>query len=236
VNTAIPFLFPAIGILLTLVVFAYRRTSIANLETQYANYRAGELARRLGLRLVEGDPQFNLCAFDVPGKVRYGFTTTRTIDVRIRMQGEPHGVPLELIYSLQQESKSIYRTTTVTTHFDCRMTAYARQTFPPFEVLSRKAPVGSIEQAHPIAPLPTGNPAVDETYLVATAEPAMARLLGQSMGGFADFASGGVHLWGDGRGVSFVMKKDRSPVVMSALYYAESMSKLLCDLARRVGG
>lgn len=64
----------------------------------------------------------------------------------------------------------------------------------------------------------------------------MAKLLGEVLPGFAAFHNSGIHLVGDGQRVSFVMQRDKAPLLANALYFAETMATLLSDLARRVGG
>ena len=54
------FLVPVIGLAAVAYMFwARKRTGQAH-DQQFAGYRAGELAERLGLQLVAGDPNFNL--------------------------------------------------------------------------------------------------------------------------------------------------------------------------------
>jgi hypothetical protein len=96
--------------------------------------------------------------------------------------------------------------------------------------------VGIIAQTLALPPTPTGNPTVDAAYLVTTEEPAMARVLGELLPGFATYQSVGVHLVGDGNTISFVMQQDKAPLVASVLYYAEQLSPLVSQVARRLGG
>jgi hypothetical protein len=230
------FLVPIVGVVAMVYMVLQRKNALKKYDQQYSNYRAGELAQRLGLRLLEGDPLFNLFIRQANVDVLRGPTDQKPVHIQIRMQGEPHGVPLELLYLYRVERESDFTTVTWRTWFDFRMTAHAKSPFPPFEVISRSAPLGPIAQTQPLAAMPTGNAAVDATYLVATQEPGMAQLLGQVLGGFATFANAGVHLVGDGRSVSYMLQQDKAPLAANALYFAEAMSGLLSDLARRLGG
>lgn len=232
----IVFLVPVIGFALVGFMLWQRKTMGTKHDQQYASYRASELARRLQLQLVEGDPGFNYFIRYANVDVSRGPSDGRPVHVSSRMQGAPQGVPLELTYLYRVEQKSDFTQVTWTTWFDCRMIAHAKQPFPPFEVLSRSAPLGPIVQTQALPAMPTGNPAVDATYQVATQEPAMAQMLGQVLPAFHTFTNSGIHLVGDGRTVSFVMKQDKAPLLANALYYAEVMAGLLSDLARRVGG
>lgn len=230
------FLFPIIGAAAVVYMLWARKRAALSQDQQFSNYRAGELAQRLGLQLVEGDPNFNLFIRHANVDVRSGPKDKRPIHIQIRMHGAPHGVPLELVYLYRVEQETSFSTITWRTWFDCRMTARAARAFPPFEVISRNAPLGPIAQVQALPPATTRNPAVDATYLVATSEPGVAELLGQVMAGFSTFENSGVHLVGDGQQVAFVMKQDKAPLLASALYFAEAMSQALSDLARRVGG
>lgn len=230
------YLFPLLAIAAVAYMFVARKKAAQGQDQQYSNYRAGELAQRLGLQLVSGDPTFNLFIRQANVDVARGPSDGKPVHVEIRMQGAPQGVPLELIYLYRVERESGLATITWRTWFDCRMTAQVARPFPPFEMLSRNAPLGPIAQTQALAPQATGDANADATYLVTTAEPGMARLLGQVASGFATFANSGVHLVGDGQNVSFVMKQDKAPLLANALYYAEVMSAQLSDLARRLNG
>ncbi len=230
------YLFPLLAIAAVAYLFFARKQAAQSHDQQFSNYRAGELAQRLGLQLVAGDPNFNLFIRQANVDVARGPSDSKPVHVEVRMQGAPQGVPLELVYLYRVERESGIATVTWRTWFDCRMSAQVARPFPPFELLSRSAPLGPIAQTQALAPQPTGEPSADATYLVATAEPGVARLLGQIASGFATFANSGVHLVGDGQQVSFVMKQDKAPLLANALYYAEIMSAQLSDLARRLGG
>jgi hypothetical protein len=230
------FLVPVIGVIAVAYMVWARKRAGQTHDQQFSNYRAGELAQRLGMQLVAGDPNFNLFIRYANVDVRRGPSDGKPVQIEIRMQGAPHGIPLELVYLYRAERESDFATVTWRTWFDCHMSAQAARPFPPFELISRSAPLGPIAQTQPLPAQPTGNPSADATYLVTTAEPGMAQLLGQAAGGFATFANAGVHLVGDGHKVSFVMKQDKAPLLANALYYAEVMGSQLSTLARRLGG
>jgi hypothetical protein len=230
------FLFPVLAFAAVLFFVVRQKKQLKAYDQQYSNYRAGELAQRLGLSLVQGDPLFNLFIRQANVDVQRGPADKRPIHIEVRAHGAPHGAPLEFLYLYRVEQETGFNTVTWRVWFECRLNAQARQPFPPFEVLSRNTPLGPIAQTQSLAPLPSGNPDVDRDYVIATREPAMAALLGQVLPQFSAFQSSGVHLVGDGQRVSFVMKQDKAPLIASTLYYAETLGKLLSDLARRVGG
>lgn len=229
-------LLPILGIAVCGYLVWQRKNMAKNLDQQNANYRAGQIAQRLGLRLVEGDPNFNIFIRQANVDVLRGPTDQKPVDIKIHMQGEAQGVPLEFVYAYRVEKQTGITTITWRTWFDCRMTVHVKRPFPAFEVVSRSTPIGPIAQTQPLAQNPTGNPQVDAAYLVATQEPGMAQWLGQVLPNFAVFVNAGVHLVGDGQRVSYVLQQDKAPLAASALYYAETMSSLLADLARRLSG
>jgi hypothetical protein len=215
-----------------------RKRQIGNLDQGNAGYRAGALAERLGLTLVKGDPAYNLFIPLANAGVAAGAKDDKPVHVEILMQGEQDGVPLELRYYLHKERKTDYIENVIhwKTAFECSMRARAKQAFPEFEVTSRTTSTGPIARTTTCPVTPTGVASVDGAYLVATAEPAMAKLLADHMGAFAEFHVGGVHLVGDGNAVSFQMQHDRAVQIGYGLYYPESMAKGLVAIARAVGG
>jgi len=232
----IVFLVPVIGLALVAYMVFARKRAVAGYDQQFAAYRAAALAERLRLRLVEGDPTFNFFITQANVDVERGPRDGQPLHVQVRMEGAPDGVELSLTYLYRIEQETGLTTVRWRVWFDCRMTAQARQPFPPFEVASRTAPAGPIVRTEALAPRPTGSAAADATYLVATAEPRMAEVLGTLLPAFDTFANSGVHLVGDGKSVSFVMKQDRAPLLANALYYAEAMAAGLVRIARAVGG
>ena len=212
------------------------RLAAAGYDRQYANYRAGELARRMGLNLVAGDPSFNVFIRQANVDVRRGPTDKRPIHIEVRAEGAPQGVPLEFMYLYRVEQDTGFTQVTWRKWFDCRLSARARQPFPPFEVISKNAPVGAIAQRLALPPMPSGNPAVDASYLVTTQESAMARVLGELLPSFATYQNSGVHLVGDGDTISFVMQQDKSPLLANVLYHAEQLGPHMSQVARRLGG
>ncbi|MGE3635540.1 MAG: hypothetical protein AB7P00_36890, partial [Sandaracinaceae bacterium] len=171
--------FPVLAIAFAIFYLFYRRRSLAQHDTQYANYRAGELAQRMGLTLVSGDPAFNLFIQQAHVDVQRGPSDKKPIHIEVRMTGAPHGPPLELYFLYRVEQETNFNTVTWRTWTECRVTATAKQPFPPFEVMSKSAPLGPIAAIQALPPTPTGNPQVDATHTVCTREPAMAQLLGQ---------------------------------------------------------
>jgi hypothetical protein len=230
-------LVPAVGLAFVVFFLVNRKRMLAKHDATYAQYRVGEMANRLGLTLVEGDPTFNLFIQQAHVDIQRGPADGRPVHIQVRMTGEPGGRPLEFFYMYRLEQETGMGSVVWRTWTECRMTATPQKPFPPFEVVSKKAPLGPIATVLALAPVPTGNAQVDATHSVMTQEPAMAKLLGEVVPGFHVFENGsGIHLVGDGQRVSFRMQRDKAPLLANAMYYAENMATLLSDLAKRVGG
>lgn len=229
-------IFPAVAVGYMFYMRSRQKQQTAQFDQQYSNYRAGELATRLGLQLVKGDPNFNFMVTHANAAVARGATDKEAVHIDIELSGQPFGAPLSLIYLNRQERETGFSSTTYKTWFDCRMSVTTKQAFPPFEVTSRKTAIGAIVKQQTLPEVATGNPAVDAEFSVTTQEPALAQLLGQVLPEFVALGSAGVHLVGDGQRVSFIMNQTTAPIVASALYHAEVMSHGLSNLARRLGG
>jgi hypothetical protein len=229
-------IFPVVALGYMFFMRSRQKQKTVEFDQQYSNYRAGELAQRLGLQLIKGDPAFNFLVTHANEAVARGATDSQAVHIDIELSGAPFGAPLSLIYLNRQERDTGFSTTTYKTWFDCRMVATAKQPFPPFEVISRRTPVGAIVKQQTLPEVPTGNPAVDAEFQVTTKEPGVAQLLGQVLPEFVGMGSAGVHLVADGQRISFVMNQTTAPIVASALYHAEVMSHTLSSLAQRLGG
>jgi hypothetical protein len=232
-----------VGVFLPFLAFAFvafmfyqRRVVAARQDQQYASYRAGELANRLGLQIVEGDPSFNLFISRANAEIARGPRDGRPVRVRVRLKGSRDGAPIELVYDFRWERETGVTKTTWRKWFDCRIVVEPREAFPEFEVRSRQAQPAPIAAIRALPPVSTGIPAIDQAYAVATKEPRLAVLLGQHLSGFDVLGAAGVHLVGEGRTISFVMREDKAPLLASVLFHAEQVANGLVRVARAVGG
>jgi hypothetical protein len=202
-----------IPLLLFFVIRGFLRTRRSS--RTYAEFQAGQIAWQLGLDLVEGDPATNLAYRVANPEMRRSHSVARPLEVRVLLRGTPAG---------QQVT------------FGCGMTVRAARPFPPFEVTSRQLPHGVVEPLRALPAATTGRPEIDAAYSVTTTAPAMAALLGELLHGFAPLAGSGVHLIGDGRGVTFVMQNRGFPFVGTSLRHAVLIRDQLTATARGVGG
>jgi hypothetical protein len=238
----IMFIAPLIGFAAFGWLLYNRKTMGATHDAQHTQFRAGELANRLGLALVKGDPSFNLFIAYADAGVRRGPTDDKPVNVDILMQGAPNGLQTELVYlnRIEQETEKNWvgdvRSIKTKTWFDCHMAVFPKSAIPAFEVISRKTPIGKITHKTSLPEQATGNPAMDAKFIVKTHEPRLAAVMGEHLSAFATFDNAGVHLVGNEQSISYVLQSSGAPLLANALYYAEIMSKSLSDIARAVGG
>jgi hypothetical protein len=225
---AIVYVAPVITIAVAIYMVLNRGRAAKNMDAQWSQYRASELATRLGLQLVKGDPGFNFFIKQANADVARGPSDGKPIHIDVALEGED--TSLTYLYRVEQDTG--FTRVTWKIWSDCRMTVRAPKTFTPFEVISKSAPLGPIARTQAFAAQQTGNPTIDATYAVYTTDAALAQRLAGELTGFSTFVNSGVHLVGDGESVSFEMKQDKAPLLANALYYAEDMQRLLIKLAR----
>lgn len=223
----IVYIAPILTVVVAIYMVAMRGRAAKNMDAQWSQYRASELATRLGLQLVKGDPGFNFFIRQANADVSRGPSDGKPVHIEVLLESET--TSLQYRYRVEQETG--FTRVTWKIWFDCRMTVRAPKAFSPFEVTSRTAPLGPIAKTQVLPAQQTGIPPVDSTYAVHTKDAELARRLGGELAGFSTFANSGVHLVGDGQTVAFVMKQDKAPLLANALYYAEDMQRLLLKLA-----
>ncbi|MBS2015464.1 MAG: hypothetical protein JST00_21425 [Deltaproteobacteria bacterium] len=123
----------------------------SKMSAQYAHMRAGDVATRLGMRMVEGDPSFNLVMQSVQPGVQNvssagGFLHQMAAtsvggtlgETRLRATGEVYGLGSELVlYCRQDFEPGAFENVTTTWH-DLRLTVYTRGALAPFDLRLRQ--------------------------------------------------------------------------------------------------
>ena len=166
--------------------------------------------------------------------VRIGATSSMQRRVVLRRQID--GLPFELVYFHTRIDKPSFGQVEVQTQFECRLTAFARQAYPQFEVLARGSGVPA--RLPLMSATPTGVARIDSMYVVRTQEPRLAQLLGQHLAAphAAIFGALPLHLLGDGQSVSLLMHEKQPPQPWDVLGHAEAAAQLVVGIARAVGG
>ncbi|MCW5808893.1 MAG: hypothetical protein KIT31_41460 [Deltaproteobacteria bacterium] len=211
------------------------------LHTQYAHMRAGDVAARLGMRLVEGNPAHNLVTQSVLPSVQNtssakGFLHQMAAtsvggtlgEFKLHMVGQPYGAHAELVLFCREDYRPGLTENVTTTWSDLRLTIHARCAVAPFDLRLRKEMTGLEARRDGDAPrMPPqrfGIPALDERFLLECPDP---RLPGALAAALAPLATDVVyvHITGAGNQVSFVM----TPTAVSCA--AMSLERILHTLA-----
>jgi hypothetical protein len=191
------------------------------LNTQYAHMKAGELAARLGMRLVEGNPEHNLVTQSVLPSVQNtssakGFLSQMAAtsvggtlgEFKMHMVGQPYGVNAELVLYCREDYKPGFTENVTTTWSDLRMTIHARCPVAPFDLRLRKEMTGletrRDDDALRMPQQRFGHPLLDERFILETPDPRLPGALAAALGPLAnDLAY--VHVTGAQNQISFVM-------------------------------
>lgn len=209
-----------LGILVAVAAY-FLKPHLTSASTPYNPYLVlGNLAQRMGMTVTRGSPQLDCMYLSMYDSVDLG------------AEGAPYQVPLAFRVSVESErrfSSFVRRTLSY-------VSATAATPFPPFEVVSRVAPMLSIQRKLELTERLTGSPEVDTRYAVYSESPAMAALLGELLPCLGTFDPIGVHLVGDGRDIVYRLSMDRSPFFGNVLYFADELAAKLSYLARRIGG
>lgn len=237
------FLGPVVVLLLVGLGMAYSYWARSRMSASQPSSRAADLATKLRLQLVAGDPAFDYAnPFSAKGRVPLG-VSSGTIRVESALEGSPDGYPTRLSYLYQKdtaiESGLLSKSLQTSTVLRCRFTVRTRRAFPAFEVISRAPTMagGAIQREMNLPVCSTGNAAVDARYQVFAADPAVAVALAPLLGHFDSFAqSSGVQLIGDDSSVSFLMRETESPIMGSVLYQPELLQRGMTELAKLLGG
>lgn len=219
------------------------------LATQHAHLRAGQLAPKLGLSLVEGDPEFNLAIQSVQpsvqnvgsaggfmkqiAKTQFGGTLG---EFKLKMSGRPYGMPTELVLYCKQDYQPGVIENVTTTWFDLRLSVHAGVSLPPFELRLRKEATGlEAHRRDGAQPMPTatfGDPLLDQRYVIEAIDPALPRRIAAALGTLAPYLMY-VHIVGEGNRISFVMTP--TSVMASAMSF-EPILHALAAIAAALEG
>jgi len=174
--------------------FLYRKKQLAAAQETYARFQIGPLAQSLGLRVVHGDPTANLML------APHNTQGTRIADDQpyewhVRLQGEPRGRPVEVLYFHRRERKTGVVEVTFTYYDEAYVAVALRGAVPDFEVVSKKSSLGAIDRKQALPPRPFGDPELDQEFTLATNDPNVGRKLRRGLLAFDPGLRGyGVHL------------------------------------------
>jgi hypothetical protein len=121
---------------------------MASSDRRYGEYRAGDLAQRMGLRIVEGDPSLNLMMAQTkhnmamakrPAGGRMGrMLGDSDKETRVRLEGAPYGRPTQLVFNSYTKHQDRLVVGIITSSFEYRLSLQLPVEVPPFEIVLAK--------------------------------------------------------------------------------------------------
>lgn len=212
----------------------------------YAQYRVANLAQRMGLAIVEGNPKLNMVnAFPIhnfkmgtsTGGNWLSRLTNSTKQTKVRLAGAPHGRPTEFVYHRREDTREGLLMVTTDSWFECRLSVQVPVAFPEFEIVRRRphksvSPMGIFgPKARPELPLPPqrfGNPDLDNKLVLTTAEPRLGPALARAIGGLAPLEF--VHVQGRDGVLHWLATEEGSALAIRRLPEAQQVLERIADV------
>lgn len=177
---------PVIAVVALLVLPRLAKAAMGATDRRYPEFRLPELAHRMGLRIVEGDPSINVMQAHVVHNMASGRPTggvlRRQLDLaketRILLEGAPYGRPTRFWFFSRTEQADRIAVKIVRREFDCRLSIHVPVNVPPFEIVLRGARLGA--GTKPELGLPRqsfGDPDVDRRLALTCADPRLGPAL-----------------------------------------------------------
>jgi hypothetical protein len=201
----------------------------------YARYRLGNIAKRMGLAVAEGDPKLNMLNAIPSHNFSLGKSVSwlkSTKETKARLVGAPRGRPTEFVYFRRHDTKDGLLMVTTESWFECRLSVQCPVAFPEFEIVRRRPHMGIYgPQARPELPLPPqpfGNRALDGTLKLTTAEPRLGPALAPAVGGLASLEF--VHIQGRDGALHWLATEEASPHAVRRLPEAQQVLERIADV------
>lgn len=190
------YIFPVLALIAIVAWAIYSRKKLAQAQVEHADKSLGAVASRLGMTLSEGDPNLNLLYFQQP----HGDFTRR-----LHMAGQPYGRPASLTVVDGQKTSELIVMRQVTHTFGCFLETTLGFHCPAFEVVLREPnqyliPNQEFGEREDLVPASTGNPTLDQHFIVRAQDPRLAPALASALNllsthFFVHLAGEGQRLW-----------------------------------------
>lgn len=214
----VTYLVPVLVVVVLAALLVQRRLVVARTQRQYGHFRLADLAHRLRLNVVEGDPELNMAL------VNAYYTT----EARVRLLGEPYGHPTEFVFYTRSEQERHVSSTTIHTWFDCRLRIQVPVAFPAFEIVPRRQKRST--EIRPELSLPGtsfGDAGLDGVLSLMSAEPGVGPVLAEAAAELVRF--GYLHVQGSGGMLSFLLNRTG---YLAGLGHLEEAQQVLERMAR----
>ncbi len=217
------FLVPVLG-------YFYYRTfkSRKAFEVQNDHARVGSIAERLKLKIIQGDPNFNL----VVTKRTDPFAPK---EVNVLLRGTPYQHPIEIVYHDKRWIEEGFTSRTHYQEFEGKITLSTSVGFSAFEILSKQSTVGTTPQQRLRAKEQLfADPLLDQAFTLRTDDPGMGKTLApvlHSLLTTGPFATMPVQLLGKESTLTFFMTEIGMMGVMGQVdQWVHALESLGCAL------
>jgi hypothetical protein len=136
------YLVPVIGLGMGAFWLIFGRRLMTGADRRYRDFRVADLAQRLGLRIVEGDPTLNMMQAHTKHNMRMardrasGFLRSSK-ETRVVLEGAPYGRPTRFLFDRYTEVAERVVARVVSGSFDCRLSLRVPVDLPAFEIVGR---------------------------------------------------------------------------------------------------
>ena len=232
----------AIGVAALVFWLVVGRGMMAAGDRKFSEYRLGELAPRLGLQLVEGDPSLNLSQahtkHDMARSQATGGRLARALgdrekETRIRMDGAPHGYPTRLWFHSYSKFEERIAVGFVTNSFEFRLSVMLPLSVPEFEIVRRRAGTYGLKAKAELS-LPKqsfGDRELDSRLTLSSEDPRIGPYLAPAAAHLA--AHKYVHIQGGGTGLHSLAEEQAT---MWAAFELERTYWVLLQMANALAG
>jgi hypothetical protein len=233
------FVVPVVGLLAAILLPRFAKQMAKSADDRYAEFRLGDLAPRLGLHIVEGDPSLNM----IQAHVTHNMANARSVgglkglvksakETRVRLEGAPYGRPTLFTFLARTEGTDLPGARFVRKTFDCRLCVRVPVGLPPFEIVRRRSSPGL--KAKPELGLPAqsfGDAQLDAQLALSCADPRLGPALAPAVVGLT--AHQFLHLQGHGDVISSLATE---PGLMYAIYDLTTTQNALEHMANVFAG
>jgi hypothetical protein len=208
------FFIPVIGLGMGLFWLVAGKRMMASSDRKYGEYRAGDLAQRMGLQIVEGDPALNLMMAQTkhnmalanrPSGGRVGrMLGDSDKQTRVRLEGAPYGRPTQLVFDSYTKHQERIVANITSWSFEYRLSIQLPVEVPPFEIVLRKSGAYGVK-AKPEWKLPKqsfGSPDLDAKLTLRCEDRRLGSHLAPVMNGLTSHKY--LHIQGNGRIISSI--------------------------------
>jgi hypothetical protein len=208
------FFIPVIGLGMGLFWLVAGKRMMAGTDRKYGEYRAGDLAQRMGLQIVEGDPSLNLLQAQTKHNMARarrpaGGPVGRLLgdadkETRVRLEGAPYGRPTQLVFDSYTKHQDRLVVGITSWSFEYRLSIQVPVELPPFEIVLRKSGAYGVK-AKPEWSLPKqsfGSPDLDAKLSLRCADPRLGPHLAPAVGGLTSHKY--LHIQSSGRVISSI--------------------------------